>query len=277
MALNHLDRDRRGGRPAQGLESAQQSGPAVRREQSAGTIRANVATQRPQVVEHALRILPGELQALSIHDRVGKACLDQRIAQVMQVGQSRQGKAQGGKLAQRVYTQCAEHHQPPRANHAVPLADHGGNIVRPVQHQVRPDQIDLMTRYRQGMSIGADPGRPVMVWLVQAQAAGQGLPPGPITGGLIDAIANRQAPRSQIDSKQPGARVTLPECPDILAKTAADIHDESGLLTNKIKTLEHSLADFTRKKSSRIGPGRATVELPTHGVSISVLIPGRMA
>lgn len=84
----------------------------------------------------------------------------------------------------------------------------------------------------------------------------------------------RLAARSIPSNRAPG---TLPECPDILAKTAADIHDESGLLTNKIKTLEHSLADFTRKKSSRIGPGRASVELPTHGVSISVLIPGRMA
>jgi len=86
MALNHLDRDGRAPGSAKRLQSGQQGRPAGRGEEPSRPIGANIPAKRAKVIEHALRILPGELQALSIHDRVGKACLDQGITQVMQIG-----------------------------------------------------------------------------------------------------------------------------------------------------------------------------------------------
>ena len=113
--------------------------------------------------------------------------------------------------------------------------------------------------------------------VLTAQLAGQGLPPGAFPSRPVKAIGNRQAPCSQIDSHQPGARMTLPERTDILAKTTTHIQDELRLQADQIEAIEHARGHFAQQKACGVGPRGPTVELPAHGASITIATLGRMA
>jgi len=116
----------------------------------------------------------------------------------------------------------------------MPFPDHGGNIIRPVQDQVGPDQIDPMALHRQGMSIGTAPDRPGMLRFMAAQPAGQGLPPGTFTSIPVVAVRDRQAPTGKVEPKQSGVRMPLPERTDVLTKATSNIQDEFRLMANEV-------------------------------------------
>lgn len=150
---------------ALGFKGGAQPGAPGRRGQPGAARASRVATQGTHIFQQLLRRGVGQRQRFLIHDRIGKAILDQQIAEVVHVHEAGRGGVESGvrqglpQFAQRAGPQTGEHRQTAHAQDAAPFGQRSVWRGVPVQGEVGPHHVQGLRRQAGGGQVGIDETR----------------------------------------------------------------------------------------------------------------------
>ena len=195
---------------------------------------------RTQVREQAVQARVGERDQLHVHDRVGEARRDERVAEVVHVEEGMNVRQRvdesRAQLLQRVGPVGREHQQAADREHAMPLADRRAEIRRPGEREVRPDHPARAACQRERGDVPTDD---VLARAAEPSAAALGERP-----RFARAL---EAPERGVDERELGAGIALAQH-GAPRRPAADVQDPRGACLTKARRSRHPALDLARDR-----------------------------
>ena len=195
--------------------------PVSDRDRPAFTLRAPIAL-RSRI--KPITWLVGQRVSLHVHDRLGEAGTNERIAEVVHVDElvhvdmAVHGRPGAAQLDERVGAVGRECQHPARHEYPTALGESPVRVVGPVQCEVAENHVDAAVPQRQAGGIGTDPVKPA------EEALATGRPP---QHGLGD-----------VDRQDPAAPVAPLQFPRGASGTGAKIHDHRRVDAQEVQPLE---------------------------------------